>query len=79
MSSDATQVSSVYMKESYNTFWKSYSFFLIKTNFMMCSCSHSHGYQPGVIVSKHNSAEEAKQRKNFNNLKQYTCMQIEGT
>lgn len=53
--------------------------FLIKTNFMMCSCSHNHGYQPGVIVSKHNSAEEAKQRKNFNNLKQYTCMQMEET
>ena len=54
-------------------------FFLIKTNFMMCSCSHNHGYQPGVIVSKHNSAEEAKQRKNLNNLKQYTFMQIEET
>jgi len=27
MSSDVTQVLSVYMKESYNMFWKSYSFF----------------------------------------------------
>jgi hypothetical protein len=46
---------------------------------MMCLCFHNHGYQPGVIVSKHNSAEEAKQSKDVNNLKQCTHVQIEET
>jgi hypothetical protein len=76
---DATKVISVYIKASYNMFLKYYSFFKLKEISWCVLCSHNHGYQPGVIVSKHNSAEEAKQRKNVNNLKQYTYEQIEET